>query len=433
MTWMLWLSLVPLVWADYVPDQPIQVPLVELFQGLDGEVDGTAQIFPTDLAAFPDDSGRLLVTTLGGVLRLVDAAGNLQAIPYLDTFSSDTINASNGNASFGLTTVAFHPEFANSSHPGAGRFYTIEPEVTRTSPPPDFPGVAGDQGGSNPAHDRVLYEYTVTQPIASVFQGNRREVLRIHEHRRGHDVNDLDFDGQGLLYIAVGDTVVGETAQDLGNVFGTILRIDPLHPDDTPGSPNPASANGQYRLPLDNPFMDEPGVVEEVFAYGLRNPFRIHYDQVARTLWVSSNGLQQRESVYRVANGDNLGWPFFEGTRMNSSPPPGFSFTPPVFEYDHGIGVSVTGLMVYRGTRFPELFERVIFSDFLGAGSGVRLFYGDPVSGEFGDLIRSEGANLPSALVSVNASATGEMVLLGGDGRVLTVGIADRLFGNGFE
>ncbi|MEM1090385.1 MAG: PQQ-dependent sugar dehydrogenase [Pseudomonadota bacterium] len=415
--------------STYDPGQPATVDLAEVAQGLGDN----GQIFPTDLVAFPDGSGRLLISTLGGSIRLID--GTLTATPYIDTVSDDTINAENGNASFGLTTVAFHPDFANVGTPGFGRLYTVEPEVTRANPPPDFPGIRNDfVGGNNPAHDRVLYEYRADSLSANAFAGLKREVLRIHEHRRGHDVNDLAFDAGGYLYIAVGDTVISGSAQELDNVFGTIMRIDPLAPEQTPGSTDPVSANGAYRIPADNPFLSTADAVPEIFAYGLRNPFRIFVDQLTDELWVSSNGASSRESVYQVSLGDNLGWPFFEGTRQNNPPPSGFSYVPPVFEYTHSLGQSVTGIVVYRGSNLSELTGRVVFSDFLGSGSGgARVFFGDPLTGVYSDLEASGPVELPSTLVSIGLDQAGEMYFLGGDGRVLATTPDGLLFRDGFE
>ena len=303
---------VPIV-AQHTTDDPVVIRLETVATGLVGTVGGTDQIFPTELVPFRDGSGRLLVGTLGGVLRLIDAAGVLAATPYLDTTSEVTINGDNGNASFGLTCIAFHPDFAVPGAPGFGRFYTVEPEVTRTEPPPDFPGIGADQGGSNPAHDRVLYEYTPDDPAADVFVGTKREVLRIHEHRRGHDIGDLAFDSAGYLVISSGDTVVPGSAQELTNVFGVLLRIDPLAPAATPGSADPVSINGQYRVPADNPFLDDPSAIDEIYAYGLRNPYRISTDPADGQLYVTSNGDSSRESAYAVDAGDNLGWPLLRG------------------------------------------------------------------------------------------------------------------------
>ncbi len=406
--------------AQHSTADPLVVRLELVATGLGGTIEGTDQIFPTELVPFPDGSGRLLVGTLGGVLRLIDASGSLAATPYHDTTSQLTINADNGNASFGLTCVAFHPEFAAPGAPGFGRFYTFEPEVTRLDPPPDFPGIGADQGGSNPAHDRVLYEYTVDDPAADVFAGSKREVLRIHEHRRGHDVDDLAFDNAGYLLISNGDTVVPNSAQDRTNVFGSILRLDPLAPEATPGSSDPVSANGRYRVPADNPFVDDPQALDELFAYGLRNPYRISVDPQDGQLYVTSNGDSSRESVYAVDGGDNLGWPFFEGSIQRQTPPPGFVFRPPIFEYDHGLGVSINGVFLYRGSELPALFGRLIFADFLGPGSGARVFHGDLDTGAFSDVVAdSEGEPMPGTIVSVGENASGELYLVSTDGSIV--------------
>lgn len=422
--------------AQYDPEDPIEVPVVPVAAGLDQVVGTVDQIFPTDLVPFPDGSGRLLVSTLGGLLRLIDDSGTLRAAPFHDTTSAVTINADNGNSSFGLTTVVFHPDFASVGQPGFGRFYTVEPEITRTNPPPDFPGIGSDQGGSNPAHDRVLYAYTVDDLGADIFTGDKREVLRIHEHRRGHDVNDLAFDANGYLLIACGDTVVSGSAQDLSNVFGTVLRIDPLDPGTTPASLDPPSANGAYRVPADNPFRSDPLAIDEIFIYGLRNPYRMSVDASGQ-IWISSNGNSQRESVYVASAGDNLGWPFFEGTRPNQTAPPGFVFAPPIFEYDHGLGRSVNGVFAYRGTGLPSLAGRVVFADFLGvSGGGARLFHGDSTTGVFSDVEAAPGGpSLPSTVVSLGEDQAGEIYVLSIDGTVSRLGAVGNppVFSDGFE
>jgi len=414
------ISLVADARAQHSAGNPLSVRLEPVATGLVGTIEGTDQIFPTELVPFPDGSDRLLVGTLGGVLRLIDAAGSLAATPYHDTTSQLTINGDNGNASFGLTCVAFHPDFAASGAPGFGRFYTFEPEVSRLDPPPDFPGIGADQGGSNPAHDRVLYEYTVDDPSADVFIGNKREVLRIHEHRRGHDVDDLAFDDAGYLLISNGDTVVPNSAQDRTNVFGSILRLDPLAPEATPGSSDSVSANGRYRVPDDNPFVDDPLALDELFAFGLRNPYRISVDPRDGQLYVTSNGDSSRESVYAVDSGDNLGWPFFEGSLQRQTPPSGFVFRPPIFEYDHSLGLSINGVFVYRGSEVPSLFERLIFADFLGPGSGARVFHGDLGTGAFSDVVADTGGTpMPGTIVSVGEDADGELYLVSTDGSIV--------------
>ena len=247
----------------------------------------------------------------------------------------------------------------------------------------------------------------------------------------------MTFDSAGYLLISNGDTVVSGSAQDLSNVFGSVLRIDPLAPETTPGSSDPVSANGRYRVPADNPFIDDPSAVDEIFAYGLRNPYRISVDPVDGQLYVTSNGDSSRESAYAVDSGDNLGWPFFEGTLERQTPPPGFVFRPPIFEYDHGLGVSINGAFVYRGGDLPALAGRLIFADFLGAGgSGARLFYGDLASGLFYDVVADpSGAPLPGTIASLGEDEDWELYLVSTDGSIVRVAaIGDPLlFADSFE
>jgi len=416
-------------WAQYSSSNPFTVRLDEIATGLDGSISGTDQIFPTDLVPFPDGTGRMLVTTLGGTIRLIDANDNLQSTLYYNTNSGVTLNADNGTSSYGLTTIAFHPNFSQQGTPGFGKFYTSEPEVTQFSPAPDFPGVgsdldidgAGNPTGPHPAHDRVLYEYSASNIADNVFSGTKREVMRIHEFRNGHDVNDMAFDQNGYLFISSGDGVVGTYAQDLSNVFGKILRIDPLDPVSTPGSADAVSANGKYRIPTANPFLADASALDEIYAYGLRNPFRISVDPVTDQLWVTSNGTIARESVYQTSPGDNHGWNYYEGSLQRVTLPNEFSFVPPTFEYSRNLGVSVNGVFVYRGSLFPELVGKVLFADFLGAGrSGARLFYGDSETGEFFDLLPdAAGDSLPFTIVSLGEDAQGELLLLSTDGSIV--------------
>ena len=422
------LGVLPNAWGQYSGSNPFTARFEVIASGLSNLSGGIDPIFPTELVPFPDSSGRMLVGTLGGTIRLIDGNDQLQSSLYHNTTSSITLNADNGNSSFGTTAIAFHPQFGVSGSAGAGKFYTFEPERTQFSPAPDFPGIGtnldiNSQGiptGSNPAHDRVLYEYTASNTASNVFSGSKREVMRIHEFRRGHDVDDMTFDEDGYLFISSGDGVVSNYAQDLTNVFGKILRIDPLAPATNPSSSDPVSDNGKYRIPADNPLVSNGSALDEIYAYGLRNPFRISVDSATDQLWVTSNGAGSRESVYKTLPGDNHGWKYFEGTKQRQSPPSGFSYEPPTFEYDHNLGVSVNGAFAYRGSQIPALNGKIVFADFLGAGgSGARLFYGDPATGQFHDILAdSNGVSLPPTIVSIGEDAQGELLLVSTTGTI---------------
>jgi hypothetical protein len=195
-----------------------------------------------------------------------------------------------------------------------------------------------------------------------------------------------------------------------------MMRFDPLNPTLNSGSPDPISPNGQYRIPTNNPYQG-PGQVPEIFAYGLRNPYRFCFDPVTGDLIEADVGQNNIEEINRITRGGNYGWAIKEGdflfNRTNSAPgstnipfgpsgtvgaPPGF-FSPDapgglidpitvitaqgtnILEYDHNNGISISGGFVYRGSALPELYGKYIFGDLALIPAPVRingrLFYAD--------------------------------------------------------
>src|SRR5262249_25601642 len=139
--------------------------------------------------------------------------------------------------------------------------------------------------------------------------------------------------------------------QDLTTAMGKILRIDPLRVD--PSGIN--STNGRYAIPSANPFAGDATKVREIFAYGVRNPVRLSFDNVTSKLWLGDVGQNNNEEVDNITLGGNFGWPFREGTRDNSgaagrTTPVGFTSIAPVAEYLHADGNAVMGGFVYRGS-----------------------------------------------------------------------------------
>ena len=171
----------------------------------------------------------------------------------------------------------------------------------------------------------------------------------------------IAFGPDNYLYIALGDGGDGgdpfNFAQDRSSLLGSLLRID-VHPAD------PRSG---YAIPADNPFVGEPGVREEIFAYGFRNPFRFSFDRANGDIWLGDVGQENREEINFVVSGGNYGWRVFEGTRVQEralNTLPDSAFIAPVHEYDHASGLSVIGGYVYRGTRVNSLSGRYLFADF---------------------------------------------------------------------
>jgi len=364
-------------------------------------------VAPNLLQGAGDGSGRRFIVDQPGQVYIVDAGGNRLATPFIDVSANVATlrNAFTGqnpgtgiNPGYderGLLGLAFHPDFANLGSPGYHKVYTYNSEDDAGTTP-DFSTVAG-----TPNHHSVVTEWTVDAANPNIVApASRRTLLRIAEPQFNHNAGMLAFDPGGNLIIALGD---GGNADDVGtghtpdvgngqdrtNPLGSLLRIDPLGNN---------SANGQYGIPADNPYVGNvDGFVEEVFSWGLRNPFRYSID--GNDLVIADVGQNQIEEVDHVplstASGANFGWHFKEGSfyfnpndpsNISADPipgvtPDGFSPIEPVLEYDHTDGISVIGGFVYRGSALPNLFGKYIFGDFLG-----RLFVGDLDTGTIGEL-----------------------------------------------
>jgi putative heme-binding domain-containing protein len=177
----------------------------------------------------------------------------------------------------------------------------------------------------------------------------------------GHNGGCLEFGKDGYLYISTGDATPPNppdglrTGQDCSDLLSSILRID-VHRSDG-GRP--------YAIPDDNPFVDLPGVRPEIWAYGLRNPWKITFDRETGELWVADVGWDQWETVHYVTKGANFGWGAYEGRQpvLPDVPLGPTPIVPPLIELPHSISASVTGGYVYRGRKFPELRGEYVFGD----------------------------------------------------------------------
>ncbi|HLV57383.1 MAG TPA: PQQ-dependent sugar dehydrogenase [Natronosporangium sp.] len=186
----------------------------------------------------------------------------------------------------------------------------------------------------------------------------RRTVLTQEQPYANHNGGDLTFGPDGMLYIGLGDGGSGgdphNFGQDLSTLLGKLLRIDP-------------AAARPYGIPPDNPFVDRPGARGEIWAYGLRNPWRFSFDAETGDLWIADVGQSSREEIDRAPAGTgagaNYGWSRMEGTRVYSGEEPA-DHVPPVFEYSTGERCSITGGYVYRGEAIPHLRGAYVFSDY---------------------------------------------------------------------
>lgn len=328
---------------------------------------------------------RLVVTDQDGVLWAVNLATREKSV-LLDVSDRLVSLGVAGPGTFderGLLGVAFHPEFADN-----GLLYTYTSEPASGSA--DFSTMPP---GESPNHQSVISEWQIPEPCnrgSVVDPGTRREVLRIDEPQFNHNAGCLVFGPDGQLYVALGDGgaaddqgvghVPGGNGQDPSNILGTILRIDP---DGT------NSSNGEYGIPSDNPFVGESGFLDEIFAYGFRNPFRFSFDGHTGEMYIADVGQNDIEEIDLGVAGGNYGWRIKEGSFCfdPNGDDPGFVFEcgsddapedliDPIAEYDHDEGIAVVGGFVYRGDLIPPLRGRYVFGDFFHPDSlSGRLFY----------------------------------------------------------
>ncbi len=399
-------------------NDPIPLRIVEGQQQISLETVSSGFISPLLAVSAPGVDGVLFVVDQVGVIWRVVLSDGSKTRFFDITAGSFTAeaNASDlvtlGNAGFGpfdergLLGLAFHPNYADN-----GKFYTYQSEnVVYTA---DFSTIASE-GQHN--HQTVIAEWTVSDPnSAAPLIGSKRQLLVIDQPQFNHNGGMLAFGPDGYLYISIGDggaaddqDVTIETinistglivsrvlvdghqdgnARNPANPLGAILRIDP----DQNGS-----TNGEYGIPVSNPFDGNGTELAEVYAYGLRNSYRFSFDSANGNLYAADVGQNDIEEINLIEAGNNYGWNFKEGSFWfypnqsqpgyvsaveNDAAPAGL--VDPILEYDHDDGISVTGGYVYRGSELDEaLGGAYIFADWssdFGVPSG-RLFYSDDFS-----------------------------------------------------
>lgn len=441
-------------WLPTVGTGTTTVEIIPFLTGLNGSVGGVNQFFPTKMTPIPDGSGRSVVSTLGGLLRVVDSSGTFLdhplGGPYLDTSTAETEIAP---GAYGMTSVAFHPDFANSGTAGFGKLYSLVTESAKSDLNDyDFQPAIGTLN----QHAAVLVEYTVDPAAISsnrLFTGGgsqnvtRRELFVAQEPDNEHNFGDLAFDANNLLYITAGDGLFNFNggvnpeafnAQSLATPLGKVLRIDPTGSN---------SINGSYGVPVGaggNVFANDgdENTLGEIYSYGHRNPWRISIDATSGEVLVGEVGHFNIEEVNRIENGGNYGWPNLEGTFLINQNN-GFDLTldadfntngigdfaevngmiEPLFQYDHQEGSSVTGGFVYRGSHLPELQGKYVFADFQGGDfAGTRLFAGDLNTGQFEALqISTSGSPLPGGILSFGTDADNELYVLTTGGNIFSI------------
>lgn len=284
---------------------------------------------PVGLAHAGDGSGRLFVIEKGGTIRIIQN-GTVLPTPFLDI--DDRVNSESSER--GLLGLAFHPRYAEN-----GYFYV------------NYSDVAGDTAVSR---------FSVTGDPNVADSTTEKLILALDQPAANHNGGHLAFGPDGYLYIGMGDG--GRAGDAFGNAQnGATLLGDMLRLDVDNGDP--------YAIPPDNPFVNDPDVLDEIWAMGLRNPWRYSFDRLTGDLYIADVGQNTYEEVNIQAaasrGGENYGWPIMEGQHCYEAETcDSIGFVLPIVEYGRSQGCTVIGGYVYRGPSFPAIYGVYFFGDF---------------------------------------------------------------------
>lgn len=339
----------------------------------------------------PGDTSRIFIIEKQGRIRILEN-GVLLPTPFLDV-DAITGGGTSTSSEQGLLGLAFHPDYDNN-----GLFY-----IDHTD----------NSGNSN------IAEYQVSAGDPNVADaGSRRVMLTIAQPFSNHNGGWLEFGPDGYLYMSKGDGGSGgdpgNRAQNIDVLLGKILRIDVDGND---------SSNGQYGIPPTNPFVGVAGA-DEIWAYGVRNPWRNAFDRETGDLWIADVGQGAWEEVnFQPASstgGENYGWRCYEGNATYNSTGcgPASNYVFPIHVYSHGVGCSITGGRIYRGCKMPENHGAYFFSDYCSSNIWSMRYNGTAVT-DFQDrtseLAPGGGLSI-SSITSYGEDANGEIYIVDQNG-----------------
>jgi glucose/arabinose dehydrogenase len=316
---------------------------------------------PTGFAEAPG-TGHVFVLEREGRVYAADRASPLEKKLVLDISG-----VTQGNQDLGLLGIAFHPEFGQTSSPNAGYMYLHYAHTDSPAPSPvplDYPT------------ESRLARFTVDLATLVADPASEQVLIAQSDEQLWHQGGGMFFHpSDGFLYLSVGDE--GDSECRLGNcqridrdLFSGVLRIDVDRRGGDVSHPiarQPESGTtANYFIPNDNPFVGQPGVLEEFYAIGLRQPHRMTFDPVDDIAWIGDVGQNQREELDVLAPGANYQWNFLEGSVSHEpmSEMPLGVWTDPVLQLERSESTCVIAGPVYRGTAFPELTGKLIFGDF---------------------------------------------------------------------
>ncbi len=317
---------------------------------------------PIYVTAPPGESDRLFLVEQSGTVRLFDRIDEeLREEPFLDI--SDEVPSLSGGDERGLLGLAFHPDYANT-----GRFYINFTDLNANT---------------------VIRRYQVSGDPDIADAGSAEDLLTVSQPFGNHNGGWMGFGPDGYLYIASGDGGSGNDPQDHGQrtetLLGAMLRID------SGGDDFPEDTDRNYAIPADNPFADgDDGIQDprpEIWAYGLRNPWRASFDRETGDLWIADVGQSEREEInFQPADspgGENYGWRIMEGTHFTGNDPGASTedLIDPIHEYDFSDGrKAIIGGYVYRGKAMPHLRGSYFYADYMADFVESLRYDGETVS-----------------------------------------------------
>ncbi len=339
---------------------------------------------PVDIASAGDD--RLFIVEQRGLIHILDAQGQRLDTPYLNIQS----RVNSGASERGLLGLVFHPDYAEN-----GYFYVNYTNTSGHTRVSRFRVSAADPDVADPDSELVLI--SVNQPYAN------------------HNAGDLNFGPDGYLYFGLGDGGSGGDPQNFSqnrqSLLGKMIRIN-------------VDSGSPYAIPPDNPFVNDPSTLNEIWAIGLRNPWKFSFDRLTGDMWIGDVGQNAWEEIdFQPASstgGENYGWRCYEGNNPynTSGCQPASAYTFPVRVYANNFtnGCSVTGGFVYRGNAFPDLYGHYLYTDYCSG----RIWSLTP-NGAGGWTNRQLTQVASSSFVSFGEDRNGELYLASLSGAVFRV------------
>jgi glucose/arabinose dehydrogenase len=360
-----------LLGASLVAGETIdQVKVVQVYQQLEVKK-------PLAITEVNDGSGRMVVVSQNGQIYIFSKSCDGQGATLFADLPVSRVDNEEG-----LLSLAFHPQF-KTNHTLFVYYADKEPRRTILA----------------------RLQIDVANPDR-VEMASKQILLEVAQPFGNHKGGTILFDKKGLLYLSLGDGGAGGdphgNGQNLGVLLAKILRLDVDHPSD----------GRMYGIPQDNPFVGKPGARPEIYAYGLRNPWRMSFDRKTFDLWAGDVGQNIWEEVDVIVKGGNYGWNVREGKHPYENKPPIPGTIDPVIDYKHPIGVSITGGYVYRGSAIPALRGVYLYADY-GTGRlwGLRRK-------EDGTITNSELLQYHWNPTSFGEDAAGELYVTSYDGRI---------------